>query len=253
MLGCSTAYLEPSPRRLIQRVWGTPDITGRQKWWLCWPTLRRLPTTGLRLLDAGCGSGVWALEISARRRDWTVVGLDRVASSVEEAEQGRRKLKLDNLRFVKSDFLEYEPEEPFDIILSVASAHYLAESGQGAPLFLRFHSWLKPGGLLLLLGPRRKGKVPIFPWLSSPILRNVFSRASLEELCGRHQFEIRSLEGCIGRLGTLAHQLSISGWRSSTIRVGTYPLQLGLMWLDRLWTAGLANRSLMWRLVATAS
>lgn len=183
-----------------------------------------------------------------------MVGLDRVAASVEEAEQGRRKLKLDNLLFVKADFLEYEPEEPFDALLSVASAHYLAESGQGTSLFRRFRSWLKPGGLLLLLGPRRKQRVPaLVPWLSRPALRDVFSRASLEEFCDRNQFEIRSLEGYTGRLGTLAHQLSCSAWRSSMFRIGTYPLQLGLTSLDRLWKAGLADRSLMWRLIATAS
>src|SRR5262245_25675386 len=116
MLGCATAVLERPPRRLIQRFWGIPDVKSRQQWSLCWPSLRNLPRDGIRLLDAGCGSGVWPLEISARRKGWTVVGLDRNVASMQRAEQGRKQLGLNNLSFISSDFLEFEPEHPFDVI-----------------------------------------------------------------------------------------------------------------------------------------
>jgi methylase of polypeptide subunit release factors len=99
MIGRSTAPLYPHRRRRVQEVWGIPDIHTRQKWMAVWPHLRRLPKTGLRFLDAGCGTGVWAMEIAARRPNWTVEGIDHDPAAIDQAETARARLGLANVKF----------------------------------------------------------------------------------------------------------------------------------------------------------
>src|SRR5690348_7193228 len=117
MVGQATAAMEPAPRRWLQRVWGLPYIHARQDWSVAWPALAAMPREGIRLLDAGCGRGRWALELAARRPGWQVIGLDRDAAALRLAESARRKLRLDNLSFVQGDFVDFRSLPVFDVVL----------------------------------------------------------------------------------------------------------------------------------------
>lgn len=253
MIGQATAPLAPLSRRWLQRVWGCPEIHTRQKWMAVWPYLAELPESGVRLLDAGCGPGLWAFELAARRPNWTIVGVDYCQLSVVAAEAARAQLSLDNVSFTHTDFLEYEPHQPFDVVLSVLSAHYLAEANKGTEEFQRFRSWLKPDGRLLLLGPRRRQEAPLIPWLAQPPWPEVFSAEELAHLCAVSDFSIDSLSGHVGRMGTLAKQISWAAQRrSSVLAAGLYPLQ----WLVASMGARTDTRAdrptMMWLLVARA-
>ena len=102
MVGQATARLEPYPRRWIQSVWGHGDIDMRQKWWALWPHLSKLPTTGLDILDAGCGAGRWVLELAARRPQWQVQGIDRDRGTINAAERARQRLGVENVSFLQA-------------------------------------------------------------------------------------------------------------------------------------------------------
>ena len=232
MLGNLTAGLECSPERWIYRFWGCPDIHTRQKWRAVWPCLERMKDS-ISILDAGCGGGRWTLEIAARRPDWTVTGVDRDEASIERAKRSAIALGHRNVLFQAKDFLEFKPATPFDVILSVASAHYLVESGQGEQLFGCFRQWLRPGGVLLLWGPRRHQEVPQIRALPSLPAHGVFSRGDLERLCHSAALDCESIRPVIGGCGTLAKQLA-SRCNSRLSRIGAYPLELVLDAADRL-------------------
>lgn len=251
-VGSATASLEPLPRRWVQRFWGFPSIDYRQKWSLFWPAIRSLPPEGVRLLDAGCGSGAWSLELATRRKGWLIIGLDRDEHWLEQASVARDRLMLQNLELVKADFLEYQPPRPVDVVLSIASAHYLAEGGRGPELFSRFRGWLRPGGLLLLFAPRKKDEVPVIGRHPPYPLRDVFSRSALEQLCAESRFEILCLDPCIGRLGTAAKHLSRVVGFSPVLRAAAYPVEFALWSLDTHF-GNPAARSYAWRLVARAA
>jgi SAM-dependent methyltransferase len=250
MLGRATATLEPAPRRWLQRLWGVPDIHVRQKWAAIWPQLADLPTSRLRLLDAGCGDGRWTLELGSRRPAWQVTGVDCDGAAVAQAEAARERLDLDNVMFVNADFREASFDDRFDVVLSVASAHYLAAAGSGVELFRTFAGWLRPGGMLCLLGPRASGRNPFSPRLPHPPWHDVFSAGELVRFCAEAGLHVESLSGCIGPAAILAKQLS---WASSNqptaIRGLLYPVEWLMTCVDRLPTMQ-ASGALMWLLKA---
>lgn len=235
MIGHATAALEPFPRRWLLRVWGSPHIPTRQKWSAVWPYLSRLSRGSQRLLDAGCGGGMWSLELSVRRPRWLITGIDRAEAAIKAAELARRRLGLGNVRFVHGDFLAFHPTEGFDIVLSVQSAHYLVEEGRGVDLFSAFRAWLKPDGLLILLAPRSRPEVPYSRYLPPPFpLRDVLSFDAIRLLCAQARLEIKLIAPVIGVLGTIAQQLNRAAARSRVLSLLTYPLQLVLAEGDRL-------------------
>ena len=150
MIGRATAPVQPTARRLVQRVWGVTDIDDRQKWSAVWPAIDGLPRTPLRILDAGCGDGTWTLELARRRPPWRLIGIDRDPASIVCARSMAERLSIESASFITTDFFDYHPDAPFDAMLSVASAHYLADEGRGEALFGQFASWLAPGGRLIL-------------------------------------------------------------------------------------------------------
>jgi trans-aconitate methyltransferase len=250
MLGKRTAALEGGARRWLRRLWGLPSVHGRQKWAALWPVLRRLPREGVRLLDAGCGAGTWTLELASRRPRWSVTGIDKEAARVAEAEESRRRLGLPNAAFEAADFLAYRPATPFDVVLAVASSHYLAADGRGPQLFGAFRSWLRPGGVLLMFGPRRAEEAPFVASLPRPPWQAVFSHAELSDLARGAGLELSSLSGRVGPLGTLAKQLDWWGSEGrSALRPVLYPIELLLAAADGPARAA-SGPSLFWLLEA---
>jgi SAM-dependent methyltransferase len=250
MLGQATAALEATPRRWVHRIWGIPDIHARQKWAAIWPELAALPQSGLRVVDAGCGAGGWALELAARRPGWSVVGVDRDGDAIARAERSRAQLSLPNVHFVVGDFREVAVAPACDVILSVASAHYLAAAGEGRRLFRIFAEWLKPGGLLLMLAPRAEARNPFVQSLPHPPWHDVFSSAELEDLCRSAGFDVEALCGRIGRPGILAKQLAWGSGRYPGVRAIAYPVEWMMTILDARASAETDRRTLMWLLIA---
>ncbi len=227
-----------------------PDINARQKWSVLWPYLRVMPDS-LRLLDAGCGNGSWALELAARKPSWYVTGLDKNVEAIRLATLAKEKLGLANVSFVCDDFLRYHPDGAYDVVLSVASAHYLVEEGRGIELFRAFRSWLRPDGRLLLLGPRCRDEVPAVNWLPMPMSkrRDVFSWQQLDLLCQDSGLCIESLRPAVFALGTIAKQ--ISSLHDSTHVLGKllYPLEWALDTSDRLFPL-VQDKSAFWVMIA---
>lgn len=235
MIGQATARLHHAPRRWLLGAWGEANIHSRQKWHAVWPLLAALPPRGLRVLDAGCAEGAWLLELASRRPGWSVSGIDRDADRIGEARSAAARLRLANAEASVADFLTYQPAAPFDAVLSVSSAHYLVEEGDGARLFRAFHDWLAPGGSLILYGPRARSEVPRLGLLPPPFhMRDVFTAGALRALCAGAGLSVERLSGVVGAAGTVAKQLSQAATGSTVRGVATYPAQVALSTLDRL-------------------
>ena len=178
--------------------------------------------------------------------------MDRARGCIEAADVLRRRLALRNVDFVQCDFRAFHPVAPFDVVLSVASAHYLIEEGRGDELFDSFREWLVPDGLLLLLAPRCRGDVPCWPALPPPFtLRDVVARGTLPALCRTADLRVERMVPVVGLVGTVAKQLSRAASGSRLLAAATYPLQYAGATLDRLapYTAG-GTCSSHWLLLA---
>lgn len=253
MLGQALSKTQSFPRRWLYRLWGIPDINTRQKWSALWPYLRNL-NSPIRLLDAGCGTGSWALELAARNPDWTIVGVDRDSEAICSATRRKDALDLFNVSFLEEDFLTYQPSEPYDVVLSVASAHYLVADGKGEDLFAQFKAWLRPGGALLLLGPRCRDEVPSLGWLPLPTskLRDVLSLSQIKTLCQSSELNIEHLWPVVFTLGTVSKQLNAVHGLTPFLPSLLYPIEWGLSVLDRYIKLD-RSKSAYWVLVAHRS
>lgn len=228
------------------------DIHTWQKWNLLWPILRQFPQESVQLLDAGCGRGSWILRLARRRPVWGLSGVDIDGNALREALEAFARAGNVVPTLVCSDFLDYEPQFPFDLVLSVASAHYLAKKGQDMAVFQKFRDWLRPGGRLILLAPRCRSEMPRWPILPSLSCRDVFTVDRLRTLCRDTGLVIERLEGSIGSLGALAKQFEkwFSKGLACPLRWVALPFLVGLTIADKLLDSKLHERSVFLLLVA---
>lgn len=107
-------------------------------------TLSLLPdVTGRRVLDAGCGPGIYAADLIERGAE--VVAFDVTPEMVELARErlGRRATVL---RANLEEPLAFAADAEFDVVLCPLA---LGNVEDWAPLFAEFHRVLKPGGLFI--------------------------------------------------------------------------------------------------------
>ncbi len=101
-----------------------------------------------RVLDAGCGTGIHAIELA--RRGFDATGFDLSAQMLEIA--NKRKMEAcSGARFFKAGYLDFELGEKFDAIVSMHNAIMCLQSPQDFEKALaRFNSALEVGGVLVI-------------------------------------------------------------------------------------------------------
>ncbi len=89
--------------------------------------LERVPEQGaFRVLDLGTGSGIVGISIARHRKRATVTAVDKSPSALAVAKQNGEK--LENIRFLESDWFAALQGEKFDLILS--NPPYIAEGDE---------------------------------------------------------------------------------------------------------------------------
>ena len=97
--------------------------------------------------DFGCGPGLYAARL-AKRGAW-VTGIDFSQRSIEYAQQVADRERL-NIRYVHRNYLEFETEERFDLVLMIMCDFCALGPGQRKAMLRKFRTLLKPDGSVLL-------------------------------------------------------------------------------------------------------
>ena len=97
-----------------------------------------------RALDLGCGPGALALALAAA--GWSVTGVDFAEAAIRRARTAASDRDLE-VSFVVADFAEWNPDEPFDLVVS-AYAMPPRGAARDAALALAKRC-LAPGGTLI--------------------------------------------------------------------------------------------------------
>ena len=96
------------------------------------------------VLDAGCGTGRVAIELS--RRGHQVVGVD-----VDEAMLESARVKAPDLEWVRGDLADPELDfgRPFDVVVMAGNVLIFVPSGSEEQVIANAARWLRPGGRLV--------------------------------------------------------------------------------------------------------
>jgi trans-aconitate methyltransferase len=130
-------------------IWNPADYAANSAAQLTWARelMARLRLRGEeRLLDVGCGDGKITAELARALPRGSIVGLDGSLEMLRFAREHFPAKKFANLQFVQMDARQLQFAEPFDVIFSNATLHWVDDH----PAFLRGAAGgLKAGGRLV--------------------------------------------------------------------------------------------------------
>jgi SAM-dependent methyltransferase len=146
--------LSYGPESAKQRVWDREFYSG--KWSFidntagdCVYSYLEEYTKNGNILDLGCGPGNTATELAANAYR-TYVGVDISAAALAKA-AGRTEAcgRTGKNRFVRADFLGYEPTEKFNVVLFRESLYHVPV-GQVKPILARYSRHLTSDGVFVV-------------------------------------------------------------------------------------------------------
>ena len=107
-----------------------------------------LPETG-RVLDLGCGFGLFSLYYASICPALRLEGLDRNPRRIAMARAAARTLGLNNVRYEVGDVMDFRGGETFDAAYMLDIVHHIPEEAV-RPLLEQVAKILPPGGRLLI-------------------------------------------------------------------------------------------------------
>jgi len=102
---------------------------------------------GVKIADFGCGPGLYTTRLARKNAD--VTGIDFSKRSIEYAEKDASKEVL-SIRYVNQNYLEYQTDEKFDLILMIMCDYCALSPSQRKIMLNKYHDILEPGGSVLL-------------------------------------------------------------------------------------------------------
>lgn len=99
------------------------------------------------VVDFGCGPGLYTNKLA--KRGIHVTGIDFSKRSIEYAETIARN-ENNNVRYIRQNYLEYESDERFDLIMMIMCDFCALGPDQRRHVLDTFHSLLPQGGSILL-------------------------------------------------------------------------------------------------------
>lgn len=100
-----------------------------------------------KVADFGCGPGLYSTSLA--KRGANVTGIDFSGRSIEYAKEVAAREQL-NISYVKQNYLEFETENRFDLVLMIMCDFCALSPTQRKGLLNKFFRILKPGGSVLL-------------------------------------------------------------------------------------------------------
>ena len=115
------------------------------------PGLTERLTTGARVADIGCGTGIALLVLASTFPASTFVGYDLDDAALELACVAAAERGLTNVTFQQADAADLEVDQPFDVVFVFNSIH---DQARPAAVLGKIYDAVVPGGIFVLDEPR---------------------------------------------------------------------------------------------------
>ena len=102
---------------------------------------------GTKIVDFGCGPGLYATRLAQRQAD--VIGIDFSERSIQYAQDGATREGL-SIHYINQNYLEFETDDRFHLILMIMCDFCALSLIQRKQMLSKFHKILQPGGSVLL-------------------------------------------------------------------------------------------------------
>jgi SAM-dependent methyltransferase len=102
---------------------------------------------GARVVDFGCGPGLYAERLS--RSGLRVTGIDFSSNSIRYAREASEREGLD-IEYIEADDLDFATDRRFDLVMMIMCDFCALSPQQRAVMLDKFRSMLAPGGSILL-------------------------------------------------------------------------------------------------------
>ena len=112
-----------------------------------WIASRFRVSSGTRIADFGCGPGLYTSRLA--RKQARVTGIDFSSRSIQHATREAERDGL-SIHYVNEDYLEFETDERFDLILMITCDFCALSPPQRQQMLEKFSRILHPGGHVLL-------------------------------------------------------------------------------------------------------
>jgi len=223
------------PERLYVRIFGIPINGLRIRAWRVLPYIDR--SYG-KILDTGCGQGVFTFEIARRLPESTVTGMDIDSGLIERNRRLAEAAGVENCRFEPGDIMDIPPEEEYDLVLSVDVLEHIEDDERA---LRSFFGALRRGGDLILHVPAHERRWFLFRWRENFDVEGHFRPGyRMEEIAGKVEragFTILEKHFTYGWLETVANNVSYLITRARMKRKRLYalvfPFLLGVSYLGR--------------------
>lgn len=103
--------------------------------------------TETNIADFGCGPGLYTTKLA--KQGANVTGIDFSKRSIQYAQEIATKERL-SINYINENYLEFESDEQFDLILMIMCDYCALSPNQRKKLLDKFSTILKPNGAILL-------------------------------------------------------------------------------------------------------
>jgi 2-polyprenyl-3-methyl-5-hydroxy-6-metoxy-1,4-benzoquinol methylase len=112
-------------------------------------TLEQHLSQDARVLDIGCGFGLFSLYYGISASDRKITGFDLSERRIKEAQGVARKLNVTNANFLCQDAADFTFTEQYDAVVTLDLLHHVSPD-VAERLIFRAYDALSPGGVLLI-------------------------------------------------------------------------------------------------------
>ncbi|WP_035571656.1 class I SAM-dependent methyltransferase [Halonatronum saccharophilum] len=111
-----------------------------------WLSENILPNQNIKILDLGCGPGLYASRLA--KRDYFVTGIDYSQRSINYAKKKVEEDKLD-IKYIYQNYLTIDFEDEFDVIMLIYCDLGALINKERDILLEKVYQALKPGGIFI--------------------------------------------------------------------------------------------------------
>jgi len=112
-----------------------------------WIISRFNVNTDTAIADFGCGPGLYTIRLAQSGAD--VTGIDFSQRSIDYAKTDAAQKNLD-ITYIRQNYLDFDTDNRFDLIIMIFCDFCALSPQQRKTLLKKYHTFLKPGGSLLL-------------------------------------------------------------------------------------------------------